>query len=166
MQQYYAKTVEDYDLAKYIRLEHEVVKAEWQADRSRWVVTVRGPDGNEFVDEGDIFINASGILNNYKWPNIPTLKKFKGDLVHTARWPQDLKWQGKKIAVLGSGSSGIQLLASMQPEVERIHHWIRSPTWITAAFGMFVYIQLIDHSLTRLCCSSTIRWSEWYQFPM
>lgn len=98
-------------------------------------MTIRGPDGKEFEDEGDIFINASGILNNYKWPNIPTLSKYKGKLVHTARWPQDLEWKGKKIAVLGSGSSGIQILASMQPEAEHIYHWIRSKTWITAAFG-------------------------------
>src|SRR4051794_35463045 len=117
-QRYYAKIVEDHDLGKYIRLEHEVVKAEWQGDMSKWVVTVKGPDGKEFGDECDVFINASGILNNYKFPNIPTLKRFKGDLVHTARWPKDLEWEGKKIAVLGNGSSGIQILASMQPEVE------------------------------------------------
>ncbi|KAK9898968.1 FAD/NAD-P-binding domain-containing protein [Cystobasidium minutum MCA 4210] len=135
IQRYYAKVVEDHDLAKYINLEHEVIKAEWQDDRSKWVVTVRGPDGREFTDEGDIFINASGILNSYKWPKIPTLKKFKGALVHTARWPQDLEWKGKKIAVLGSGSSGIQILASMQPEADHIFHWIRSPTWITSAFA-------------------------------
>lgn len=136
MQQYYADIVEAHKLGKYIKLEHEVVKAVWHADRSKWVVTIKGPDGKEFDDEGDIFINASGILNSYKWPNIPTLKKFKGDLVHTARWPQDLEWKNKKIAVLGSGSSGIQILSSMQPEAAKIHHWIRSKTWITAAFGV------------------------------
>lgn len=42
---------------------------------------------------------------------------------------------GKRVAVMGSGSSGIQLLAAIQPKAERIHHWIRSPTWITAAFA-------------------------------
>lgn len=130
--------MEDHKLGKYINLEHEVVKAEWQADRAKWVVTIRGPDGKEFDDEADIFINASGILNSYKWPNIPTLKRFKGTLVHTARWPKDLDWKNKKIAIVGTGSSGIQILASMQPEVERIYSWIRSPTWITAAFGKYI----------------------------
>lgn len=46
-----------------------------------------------------------------------------------------LRYTGKTVAIVGSGSSGIQLLATIQPEVKQIYHWIRSPTWITSAFA-------------------------------
>lgn len=66
-----------------------------------------------------------GVLNTWKWPSIKGLKSFRGDLCHTVRWPKELETKGKKVAVIGSGSSGIQLLAHIQPEAEKIYHWIR-----------------------------------------
>ena len=80
-------------------------------------------------------LSCLGVLNNYKWPEIKGLSDFKGTLCHTARWPADLDLKGKRVAIIGSGSSGIQLLATVQPEAGRIFHWIRSPTWITTAFA-------------------------------
>lgn len=121
IQRYYARLVEKHGLDKYIRLEHRVTSARWSEETSKWFISVVGANGKEFVDECDIFINASGVLNNFKWPKIPTLHKFKGDLVHTARWPDHLEYKGKKVAVLGSGSSGIQV----SPDKHWVVPWIQ-----------------------------------------
>lgn len=124
-----------FGLGKYINLNHEVIRAEWFDDAKQWRIQIRGPDGKVFTDECDIFINGGGVLNAWKWPSIKGLHDFRGTLCHTARWPDDLNVQGKRVAVIGSGSSGIQVLATIQPEVKQMYHWIRSPTWITGAFA-------------------------------
>ncbi|KAJ7043072.1 FAD/NAD-P-binding domain-containing protein [Mycena alexandri] len=135
IQKYYRSLVDKFNLWEYIKLEHEVVKAEWNDDAKKWRLQVRGPDGKEFQDDCDVFLNGGGILNIWKWPSIEGLHSFKGDLCHTARWPEHLSVKDKRVAVIGSGSSGIQLLATIQPEVKQLYHWIRSPTWITGAFA-------------------------------
>ncbi|KAJ7184364.1 FAD/NAD-P-binding domain-containing protein [Mycena filopes] len=135
IQQYYRSLVDKFNLWEYIKLKHEVVKAEWDDPAKKWRLQVRGPDGKEFEDTCDVFLNGGGVLNIWKWPSIEGLHSFKGDLCHTARWPEHLSLTDKRVAVIGSGSSGIQVLAAIQPEVNQLYHWIRSPTWITGAFA-------------------------------
>jgi cation diffusion facilitator CzcD-associated flavoprotein CzcO len=54
-------------------------------------------------------------LSNWKWPDIPGLHSFKGDLMHSAAWKDNYDVKGKKVAVLGCGSSGVQIVPSIQP---------------------------------------------------
>ncbi|KAF7353693.1 hypothetical protein MVEN_01054200 [Mycena venus] len=135
IQEYYKNLVEKFNLWEYIKIEHEVLKAEWDDDAKKWRLQVRGPNGKDFEDHCDVFLNAGGVLNIWKWPSVEGLHSFKGDLCHTARWPESLSVTNKRVAIIGCGSSGIQILAAIQPEVKQIYHWIRSPTWITAAFA-------------------------------
>lgn len=81
-------------------------------------------------DSGDILISATGILNAWKWPDIPGLFNFKGHIVHTANWDDSYDLKGKKVALIGGGSSGIQLLPEIQPIVERCDHYMKGKTWI------------------------------------
>lgn len=81
-------------------------------------------------DSGDVLISATGILNAWKWPDIPGLFNFKGHIVHTANWDHSYDLKGKKIALIGGGSSGIQILPEIQPIVERCDHYMRGKTWI------------------------------------
>ncbi|GAW04395.1 FAD NAD-P-binding domain-containing protein [Lentinula edodes] len=127
--------VEKFGLRKYMRLSHEVVRAEWAENINRWKLTIKDPDGNCLLDECNVLINAGGVLNNWKWPDIEGLCDFQGTLCHTARWPADFDYKDRSVAVIGSGSSGIQVLATIQPEVKKLFHWIRSPTWITPGFA-------------------------------
>ncbi|KAJ7221713.1 FAD/NAD-P-binding domain-containing protein [Mycena pura] len=135
IQKYYRSLVDQFDLWKYINLQHEVINAEWDDDAKKWRLRIRGPDGNEFDDDCDVFLNGGGVLNIWKWPSIEGLHSFKGDLCHSARWPDDFSVKDKRVAVIGSGSSGIQVLSAIQPEAKQVYHWIRSPTWITGAFA-------------------------------
>lgn len=78
--------------------------------------------------------SPQGVLNTWKWPSIEGLHSFKGDLCHTARWPENLSLKDKRVAVIGAGSSGIQVVSAIQSEVKQLYHWIRSPIWITPPF--------------------------------
>jgi cation diffusion facilitator CzcD-associated flavoprotein CzcO len=58
--------------------------------------------------------------SHWKWPDIPGLHDFKGTLVHSANWPDNLDHNGKNVAVLGYGSSGVQIVPAIQPGMCRI----------------------------------------------
>jgi cation diffusion facilitator CzcD-associated flavoprotein CzcO len=53
--------------------------------------------------------------SNWKWPEVDGLDAFQGTLIHTAQWPKDFDHTGKTVAVIGNGSSGIQVLPALQP---------------------------------------------------
>jgi len=80
-------------------------------------------------------VQAMGFLNKWHMPNIPGLESFSGILAHSADYPDELDLKDKHIAVVGTGSSGIQIVANVQPQVEKLYTWIRSPTFMTAGFA-------------------------------
>ncbi|CRG88083.1 hypothetical protein PISL3812_05110 [Talaromyces islandicus] len=134
--EYFRNVVRKYELYRYIKLSHRVVNAEWNDDKSIWQLRIEeSTTGVIFEDSYDFMISASGILNNWRWPDIPGLHSFQGQLVHSAAWDTNIDWRGKKVAVLGCGSSGVQIVPTMQPEVEHLTTFIRTPTWITAGFA-------------------------------
>jgi cation diffusion facilitator CzcD-associated flavoprotein CzcO len=59
------------------------------------------------------YFKADG--SSWKLPDIPGLQKFKGDLFHTANWKENYSYEGKRVAVIGSGSSAIQVVPQLQP---------------------------------------------------
>ncbi len=121
---------------KYIKLRHQIERVEWDAKDAIWRLKVRNLETDKVVDEAaEFFINAGGVLNNWKWPDIPGLHDFKGKLMHSAAYQEGFSLEGKKVAVIGAGSSGVQIVAGIQRKVERLYHWVRSPIWITAGFA-------------------------------
>ncbi|CAK7223478.1 hypothetical protein SCUCBS95973_005193 [Sporothrix curviconia] len=114
-----------------IKTEHEVLGAHWDEAQSRWLLEVANlRTGERFSDHADFLINASGILNNWKWPDLPGLHDFAGDVVHSARWPAQFSCQDKTVAVIGNGSSGVQIVPAIYPQVKKLVHVVRTPTWI------------------------------------
>jgi hypothetical protein len=131
IEEYAKQVVVDHDLAKYIKLEHEIIKCQWDEGSSKWHVTVKGPDGKEFVDIADVLINGSGILkyaptssalspahqsySNWAWPDIPDRESFKGTIIHSARWPKEkLDLKDKRVAVIGVGATAVQIIPVIQ----------------------------------------------------
>lgn len=86
--------------------------------------------------------------SNWKWPDVEGLHDFKGDLIHTASWPEGYELADKTVASIGNGATGIQLLPAIQPgelsardhsrryfltmdkDVKKLYHIVRTPTWI------------------------------------
>ncbi|KIW87177.1 uncharacterized protein Z519_12288 [Cladophialophora bantiana CBS 173.52] len=134
--EYFRNVVDKFNLRKYIQLNHEVIKAEWDETRGVWDVTVKEKfTGNTFIDSAEIFINNGGLLNNWRWPQIEGLHEFKGQLTHTAHYDTNIVLENKRVAVIGIGSSGVQVIPHIAPKVAKLYTWIRSPTWITAGFA-------------------------------
>ncbi|KAF5004440.1 hypothetical protein FDECE_9078 [Fusarium decemcellulare] len=133
---YFRGIAKKYELYEYIKLRHKLERATWQAEQGIWTVEVAKLDTGETIsDWGHVLINGTGILNNWKWPEIPGLHSFQGDLFHSATWDPKHEIRGKTVAVIGTGSSGIQVVSAIQPVVKSLVAFIRSPTWITAGFA-------------------------------
>lgn len=75
---------------------------------------------------------TDNISRHHQWPAIPGLKDFKGQVTHSARWDHDFDYSNKRIAVIGNGSSGIQIVPQMAnlPGTD-VTNFIRGPTWVT-----------------------------------
>jgi len=134
----YLKDIEEENnfISKYVKLRHQIERVEWDESAGVWRFQVRNLETDEVrEDTAEFFINAGGVLNNWKWPDIPGLRDFKGKLMHSAAYEEGYDLTGKKVAVIGAGSSGVQIVSAVQKKVEKLYHWVRSPIWITAAFG-------------------------------
>lgn len=121
---------------KYIKLSHAVNSVSWDSETGQWTVEVKDlKSGQEFKDHSDFVINCTGVLNNWKWPNIEGLHDFRGKLLHSAQWNQGVDLKGKRVALIGAGSSAVQILPNIYTDVERVYTWVRSKIWITAGFA-------------------------------
>ncbi|KAI9665674.1 MAG: hypothetical protein M1821_003608 [Bathelium mastoideum] len=140
-----------YGVDRFTRLRHEVVNCVFDEDEGKWHVRVKDlTSGYEFEDVSDVLISARGNLNNISWPKIDGLQSFKGEIMHSARWNEGYDFRNKRIGVIGSGSSAIQIIPNLQrlPDTQ-LSCFIRSPTWISPPFSehLFASLGLVDFNI-------------------
>ncbi len=133
--QYLKDVAVKYDLEKYVKFNTKVESTTWDEESGRWNVRLVAADGTYQDDWCDILVSASGVLNSWKYPDIPGLDSFKGKLMHSAAWDASYDLEGKTVAVIGGGSSGVQVIPNIQPKVRKLTAFLRSPVWITTGFG-------------------------------
>jgi cation diffusion facilitator CzcD-associated flavoprotein CzcO len=104
----------------------EVHSATWNGaqKQNRWLIKTTAGD-----HEADVLITACGQLSVPKLPALKNLDTFEGPAFHTAQWRHDIELAGKRVAVVGSGCSAIQVVPAIQPYVERVTIYQRSPAW-------------------------------------
>jgi cation diffusion facilitator CzcD-associated flavoprotein CzcO len=107
-----------------IRTGTDVQRATWDDDRNRWIL-----ETSAGTHEADILVTACGQLSVPSVPPIPGLQSFRGPSFHTARWRHDVDLAGKRVAVVGTGCSAIQVVPAIQPTVEHVDVYQRSPGW-------------------------------------
>lgn len=128
-----------YGADRCIKLEHRVVEANWNQEEGKWHVKVEKPDGSILNDTSDVMITARGNLNTKQWPDVPGLSDFQGEIMHSAAWNQDYDFRNKRIGVVGSGSSAIQIIPKLQKvEGATLNCFIRNRTWISPPLGQGV----------------------------
>lgn len=94
----------EHGLGKYCKTNHKVIGARWNESKSHWEVQVEDLTRGQVSEvECDILINASGILNHWRWPAIPGLDTYKGKLLHSASWDESLDLSGKNVGLIGNG---------------------------------------------------------------
>lgn len=117
------------NISEHMRFQQEVVSATWDARHAHWVVRVRRADGSEYVIEANAVVSATGLLNRPAYPNLPGMSEFKGPMFHSARWDHSVDLTGKRVVMLGTGASGLQIAPNIAARVEKLTIFQRSPPW-------------------------------------
>ncbi len=97
-------------------------------DERRHLYTVRLRGGEEV--HAHVLVSALGLLNYPRYPDWPGLEQFEGPKFHTARWEHEHDLTGKRVALVGTGSTATQILPEIAPVVERVYLFQREPGWI------------------------------------
>lgn len=130
MQAYFLRVAEKYRLRDKIRFETRVVACVYDEASGLWTVTVKTKDGREEALKVNAVINAHGPVNRWSWPKLPGFEDFKGPKMHTAGWDPSVDLKGKKVAVIGTGASGSQLVPAIAAETAHLTVFMRSKHWV------------------------------------
>ncbi|KIW87281.1 uncharacterized protein Z519_12184 [Cladophialophora bantiana CBS 173.52] len=122
---YLRHVVERHNLRQYFQFQTELTKAQWDESERRWVVE---------VSTGQVFkckylVTALGLLSRQNLPDIPGIKAFKGEIHHTARWPEGLDLTDKRVGVIGNGSTGVQVITAVAQVAKQLISFQRTPQY-------------------------------------
>ncbi|KAI8934698.1 hypothetical protein NX059_008387 [Plenodomus lindquistii] len=137
IQAYLERVATKYSAMRFIKLQHEIIGCHWEEKTAKWHVDVKNlVTGETMHDTCDVLISGRGNLNTPSWPEIEGLDKFEGEVMHSARWNESYDFTNKRIGVIGSGSSSIQIVPCLQrlPGTQ-ISTFVRSKTWISPPFS-------------------------------
>ncbi|KAF2100775.1 FAD/NAD(P)-binding domain-containing protein [Rhizodiscina lignyota] len=127
---------EKWGLYRHTRFNSAATDARWDDEEMKWKTTVKicGDKDSEYSSgytiTSDFLVSAVGQLNEPKMPSIPGLDSFKGKIMHTARWDWSYDLEGKRIAVIGNGATGIQVVPELVKVASHVTQYIRTPGWI------------------------------------
>ena len=122
---YLDRCVADLGLNPHLRLGTEVVGADWDAGPARWRLALA--DGTELV--ADVLVPAVGQLSRPVVPRLPGAERFRGPALHTARWDPALRVEGRRVAVIGTGASAIQLVPAIAGTAAHVVVFQRTAPW-------------------------------------
>jgi len=127
-ERYLNHVVDRFDLRRHMRFDAKVTSAVYDDSSATWLVTVA--DGTQF--RGRYLIAASGSLSVPFTPDVPGRDDFRGEQYHTGLWPATpVEFAGKRVAVVGTGSSGVQVMPVIAEDAAAVTIYQRTPTWCT-----------------------------------
>lgn len=126
LQAYMEHVVDRFGLRASIRLGTPVRRVVWDRQREGWTLTT-GAGETEFFHA---VVSAVGMFAKPRWPRWPGLDRFSGPVVHSAQWPAALDLAGKRVAVVGTGSSAAQLVPALADKVAALTLFQRQPGWL------------------------------------
>lgn len=123
---YLVRVAEESGTLDRFRFDTLVTDATWDEDAQHWVA--RLSDGST-VTSGTL-ISASGGLSEPRLPDIEGIDSFTGEVFHSARWNHDVDLAGKRVAVIGTGASAIQIVPELQKVAGRLDVYQRTAPWV------------------------------------
>jgi len=126
---YLEHVVERFDLAKDIQLNTGITAAVFDESTNAWTVTT---DQGETVTATYV-VSALGLLSKINMPNIPGIESFAGEIIHTGAWPDEHEFRGKRVGVIGNGSTGQQVISAVAPEADHLTVFVRTPQYSVPA---------------------------------
>ena len=124
--EYLRRCVERYGLRRHLRLGTSLSQARFDEGADEW--RVAASDGS--IWRARILVVATGGLSVPSLPSLPGRERFAGESFHSARWPADVDLSGRRVAVIGTGASAIQIVPAIAEQAATVHLFQRTPPWI------------------------------------
>ncbi|MFI5779543.1 flavin-containing monooxygenase [Nocardia sp. NPDC051570] len=124
---YNLRVVDELGLRPYFRAHHEVIAERWDADRAQWELTIAGRDP---VRARYVISAVGGYINPKPGTDIPGFADFKGKVLRPNHWDHSYDYSGKRVAVIGTGSSGAQIAPAVAGLAGSVHSYQRTPSWM------------------------------------
>ncbi|MGU3348774.1 flavin-containing monooxygenase [Pseudomonas monsensis] len=123
---YTEHVIDRFGLRERVELQANVERVEWDDEQKRWAVHT----GAKGTFHAQFLINATGPLSQPVIPQIPGQERFQGKTFHTNNWDHDYDYRGKRVAIVGSGASAVQVIPAIAPDVAQLHVFQRTPHWV------------------------------------
>jgi cation diffusion facilitator CzcD-associated flavoprotein CzcO len=145
---------EKYDVRRFMRFNTTVEGARWDEDAQVWRLALAGGE----TLSTQYLIVATGFLCQPKMPDIPGIETFGGRIVHTAVWDDDFSPTGRRAAVIGTGSTGVQVVPELAKEVAELTVYQRTPIWVLPKFDV-KFFPLVQRLFAKFPASQrALRW--------
>lgn len=123
---YFQRTADKYGLRPHLRLSTEIRSAHWDPETQLWCLNTAAGEQHHF----NIVVSAVGLFTRPLLPDLIEQDPFTGTVMHSSRWDHSIPLEGKRIAVLGTGSTASQLIPELAKVADKVYSVQRSPTWI------------------------------------
>ncbi len=122
---YLKDLAETFGLLKYVRYNNEVNEARWDKTAKMWTITTK----NGHTYKANFLIRATSIFHFAKSPTFKGEENYKNEQVHSLHWHSNVNVDGKKVAVIGTGASGVQIVPNIADKVSKLYLFQRNPVW-------------------------------------
>jgi 4-hydroxyacetophenone monooxygenase len=133
-QRYFDWVADHFGIREDIQFHTEVCSMVWDEAAAVWEITAVGPEGPSVLRSNAV-ITAVGFLNRPNVPDLEGAEEFAGESWHSARWPDDVDLTGTRVAVIGSGCTGYQIVPELALEVGHLTLFQRTPQWMVETPG-------------------------------
>ncbi|EXJ78613.1 cyclohexanone monooxygenase [Capronia coronata CBS 617.96] len=122
---YLEHVVDQYNLRQHMQFNTELEHAHYDETNNVWVVECS--TGESFTTR--YLITALGLLSKTNYPNIPGIGSFQGEMYHTGKWPREHDFNGKRVGIIGNGSTGVQVITAIAKDVRQLICFQRTPQY-------------------------------------
>lgn len=122
---YVESMVDEFGIGRFLRFNHNVSALTWDESSGTWSISCE----DQPTIHARAVIMASGPLANASLPAIRGIETYEGHKIHSARWDHDYDFAGKKVAVVGTGASGVQIIPELVKQAESVKVFQRTPGW-------------------------------------
>src|SRR5580658_7780223 len=159
---YLAETAKEYGVDRKIRFGHKVVRASWRSDDARWTLNVTGPGGEDLLFSCNFLFLCAGYYEYAEgyMPGWHDMERFAGRIVHPQKWPEDLRYAGKRVVVIGSGATAVTLVPAMAETAAHVVMLQRSPTYIVARPSEEAMAKRLGRWLPARLTHAILRWKN------
>jgi len=135
LQEYAEHIATKYELKQHISFETSLKAATWNEENSCWDLLIENADKQQESYSTNVIISASGLFSTAKLPDITGIDRFAGKMFHTTNWDHDYDYSGKRVALIGTGSTGTQLARGVAQNAAKLSIFQRTANWVTPIKG-------------------------------